>query len=185
MQSLTVGQPFDLGRPLQEGTLVHMTSNGPIIFIMFNGISRSEEDAFNNGQIDMSYTYLDSILFFNLRIEDVMAWSDIPFSIRIEKQIELDFTSIFGQKQGYPVLLVLLDTRTGIVRGLRCIGAGHDFSNGIRKSIEKQMEDTNFNPVWYNRMLARIQNLYSSKQLAAAGEGHFTIKARGKDVGKE
>lgn len=92
-------------------------------------------------------------------------WGDCSFEPRLYKEfIPIDCSK--DKSQGIKLNIVLVDTSNGMIRGLRMVGLGNDFSCRLMKWCEEKWnQKEGFSKEKHFESMRRIQKNYSTREL--------------------
>lgn len=163
MRHLEVGQLFEPGRTRYPETVkFDFTQGGPILLLFYASPTESEIQSCRSGNLKFGFVELNGIIFILYKF-DGMPWSDAPYSVHLSAPFEL--AEIEGG-MGFGLQIYLVDADTGILKVIRYVGLGHDFSERFKEAILKQKEQP-FNQADYDRTIQRVYSQYSTKDLVS------------------
>lgn len=169
---LTVGERFDHNIP-DEGMSVILVNGTPMLTFNFS-LNKQQIDAFLNGSCSFALFAEQNVLFFLFRIENFLDWSDLAFTIHLAG----DETVATGP--GYlPFKLVLVDSATKIVKGLRVVTTSPEFGAILARLTEEQAAQP-FDTIDYYKKIGVIYEKYPSaaamlKKALIIEEGGITL----------
>jgi len=171
LRHLEVGQLFEPGRThYDEGAKFEFTQGGPVLFIMFERPTEKEVEAVRVGKFIMKFYEHDNIIFMLFKFEGV-PWIDTPYNINLSPPFEFE---PMGETQGFGLQIYLIDAATGILKVIRYIGLGHEFSVRLRDAMEKQ-KVIPFNMGTYNFKVNDAYKRYTSDQFAEFAKWYYKI----------
>jgi hypothetical protein len=169
LRHLEVGQLFEPGRThYDEGTKFEFTQGGPVLFIMFERPTEKEIEAVRAGKFIMKFYEHDNIVFMLFKFEGV-PWIDAPYNINLSPLFEFEQMS---ETQGFGLQIYLVDAATGILKVIRYVGLGHEFSVRLREAMEKQ-KAIPFNLDTYNFKINDIYKRYRPEDLAEFARWYY------------
>lgn len=118
---------------------------------------------------------IDGIIFMLFKFEEI-PWIDAPYSIHLSGNTE---PVNIEEDKGYGLQIFLIDANTGILKVIRLIGMGNEWSRRFREAILKQ-KNTKFDPYEYNQKIEKIYRTYSSRKLAEMIPTKNWYRVRGK-----
>jgi len=124
------------------GVLILRHEHGTInVLLNLNGISKYEADAFRTGRLSYGLFIEDGVCFFLLAIQGVM-YSDCSLNMLTELEHRgADCCKHFIEGKSNTCVIFLVDSHTGIVRGIRAIGLYDETLRMMRKVAENQLRD--------------------------------------------
>lgn len=137
--------------------------NTGILFYVLNQITDEELDAFNNGKKSIGMTGLGDIMYFTFKVGN-LPMIDAPYTPHLSNQT--DFSKCLDDCTKN-VAFILVDSENGEVKYCRSFNVTADFTDRIRNSIKALLSQP-FNREEYFALLSRIQEKYSSEQIADA-----------------
>ncbi len=150
--SLTVGEPFDHGMPDESMSIV-LNSGAPMLIFNFS-LSEKNIAAFQDGLSSFGLFAEKNLLFFLFKIEGFLDWSDLAFTIHLVQDEAIE------DNGGYlPFNLVLVESGSGIIKGLRMVTVSPTFRSVIVKAIERQ-NNAPFNVIEYYKSIQVIYDTY-------------------------
>lgn len=166
---LSVGKCYPEWQGQQDGYRIEWTETGLTLCVMFNGISDYEKSQFSTqNKLTIRYIIIDDVCYFTFMFGE-MPWADCPFSPALYRTIgqHTTFPDIEEYK-GLSLTVLLIDTSTGELCGIRIIGLGHDFSVGWKNwAQEAALKPLPF--AEYHRQIDKAYRDYASVDLARMG----------------
>lgn len=162
MYFLAVGEKYP--NKIIEGMAVSHDESGFTISIGFPNLKESEVEAFKNGKLTFSASRLGKALFLITEIEGFIGISDVAFDVNLTENKMDEFRKSENENVGYKVEFLLVDTATGILKGIRVVGISQQLSNAIYETCEKQLDD-NFDVTQHVNEIMKIQQAYPTKKL--------------------
>ena len=102
-----------------------------------------------------------------------MPWMDAPFHAGLARN--LTKLQDIEEGQGYGCTVILADSSTGIVKAIRYIGLGTEYSRRLKRHIEEQMNEP-FNESEYDNNLYRIMKNYFTRDMVRFSEVNYRIR---------
>ncbi|MHB8171192.1 MAG: hypothetical protein ACYDG6_06585 [Thermincolia bacterium] len=158
------------------GAVFEYTPSGPMLVIAFNNPTPQEIEAAKTGQVELALYETDPVIFILHRIKGLETWSDSPFSIRIYQNLEFDWSEEIQEGQGLGLFIVLIDSRTGIVKALRMVGTSTEFARELRAAILRQLERP-FNGDEYDAKIDSIYRAFTSEELLTRSIAKHKIRS--------
>lgn len=92
-------------------------------------------------------------------------WMDAPYSPHISKRKYPDvFQAEISDGSGYSLMLILLDSNSGIIKTLRFLGLSTRFSRELRKTSLRELQLA-YDEEIYSQKLSQIYSQYTTNQL--------------------
>lgn len=164
----SVGKLYPEWQTQQDGYRLEWGETGFVLFAMLNGISQIERTQFSaEKSLSVRYTFIEDVCYFTFRFGD-MPWADCPFSPAIYRDAEKRLFPKIRKNEGLALTVMLIDSGTGELCGLRLLGLGHDFSVKWQEWAAKAAKaPLDFDE--YNRRVDEAYKNYASVDLAAKG----------------
>lgn len=113
------------------------------VFVCLRNITPREIELCNNGSFEIGLLEVDGVLFITFHQDNVLK-AETAFNANLCDRSSFDNLEPFPEGVGYGCTIVGIDSMTGIVKSLRVVGLGTEFSNGLKKYIKKQLADESF-----------------------------------------
>lgn len=138
MHQLEVGG-YLYGPPkkVNEGCILNYDQAGPSLVISMTGMTAKEAEKIRQGKIEFALFEKDEILFLLVKIPGVMGWSDAPFHVGLYSDGRTVPNEI-PDGAGWGLTVIGVDARNGMIKALRHIGLGTDFSRRMLQIIQGQ-----------------------------------------------
>lgn len=142
---------------------------GLVLFAMYNGINDWEKEQFSaQNDLVVRYTVIGDVCYFVFRF-GATPWADCPFLPSLYRNAGRTFAlPDIECGKGLTLTVLLIDSNTGELCGIRLIGLGHDFSvkwrDWAQNAAERLMDFAE-----YNRRVEAVYGAYSSVDLALRG----------------
>ena len=133
------------------------------LYIGFPDLTDAELNEFRNGSFSLAITMIDGLLFFLGKIGNI-SWFDAPYEPRLTAE-PMNYCVDFEQGQGAPLLILIVDTNTGILKHMRLVGLGHVLSQNLHAACRIIDEKRPIDPQKYNRALAKVYAEYPNSEL--------------------
>ncbi len=166
LHKLQVGQLYKAGvTHCPEAQYYQYDVNGHFGFLCFNNLHDSEVQSFQKNKLELSFLVVKQVIFLLLKIQDFIDWSDLPYSYHlVPEELRKIPEANFSYGTGAPLLLVLIEGTTGIIKGLRMLGLSSKFSNALHQAIQEQAK-TIFNKEAYQLTIDEVRNKFSCGEL--------------------
>lgn len=175
LRHFEVGQLFEPGRTrYDEGIKFEFTQSGPILLIFFDRPTDKEVESIRVGKLEIGFYDTESSIFILAKFEG-MKWIDAPYNVHLSKPFEFAKELEEQDNIGFGLQIFLVDTVTGILKVMRYVGLGHEFSIRLRDAILKQKE-VPFDDGIYNFKLNEIYKRYSTDQFVDYARWFYTVR---------
>jgi hypothetical protein len=154
---LTIGERFESNLP-DEGMSIMLNGGAPILAFKFT-ISERDLENFLNGQVSFGLFANTNVIFFLFKIDDFLDWSDLAFTIHLAQG-----ESVVDDGSYLPFHLVLLESGTSIVKGLRVVTVSPAFRSALAELVKRQAAER-FDTVGYYQAIGGIYEAYPSAAL--------------------
>lgn len=120
----------------REGAIFDAFYCSPTLTIMFPGALDSEIEAVRNGDVKANVIIGDEIVLL-VEFDDILA--EAPFNINLYNgEVSFDEYEIDNDSKGLYLLVVLVDTETGLVKVIRGITLDNDVSRLLVNAAKRQ-----------------------------------------------
>lgn len=152
--NLAVGEKFNHDMPDESMSIV-LVNGAPMLTFNFS-VTENDIDAFLRGSSSFGLFYEHSLLFFLFKIDDFMDWSDLAFTIHLAGDEKVE------DNAGYlPFNLVLVESATHIIKGLRMVTVSPAFRSMLALIIQQQAKER-FDTVAYYKKIGALYQAYPS-----------------------
>lgn len=170
MTEFKVGSVMPEFQGKQEGTLFQMDDSGMMFVVFFDSPTDFEIKQFDQGaRFEFRFLELGKILFPMFKLGG-LNWMDAPF---FPQKSECGFERI-TDGSGYALTVMLVDSKTAVLKSLRLIGLGHEFSKDFR-SAAISLRDLPFDQQQAQSDLARITQTYPTSQLVKMSRKYYRL----------
>lgn len=149
---LEVGQRFDRDMP-DESMSIMLAGGSPLLVFNFS-LTEKQVDAFLNGSASFGLFHEKDILFFLFRIDGFLDWSDLAFTIHLAGDETIENHSSY-----LPFHLVLVDSATSIIQGIRVVTASPEFRRLLARAAADQAEKP-FDTIAYYQAIGELYEAY-------------------------
>jgi hypothetical protein len=151
---LAVGEKFDHDIPA-EGMSIVLMSGAPMIVLNFS-VTKKDIANFLNGSLSFGLFFEQNILFFLFKIEEFLDWSDLAFTIHLAGDEKID------DNAGYlPFNLVLVESETSIIKGLRMVTVSPAFRSALARFTQQQAK-VRFDTIDYYKKFGTLYKTFPS-----------------------
>ncbi|MGJ0484392.1 MAG: hypothetical protein ACR65R_07645 [Methylomicrobium sp.] len=154
---LTVGERFESGLA-DESMSILLNGGAPILAFKFT-VSESDIENFLNGPVSFGLFADANVIFFLFKIDGFMDWSDLAFTIHLAQGESIDDDGSY-----LPFHLVLFESGTSIVKGLRVITVSPAFRSALAKLVKRQAAER-FDTVGYYQAIGGIYEAFPAAAL--------------------
>lgn len=151
--------------PQGEGAQFGMDETGTSVLIRFKNPNDHEIEQFSEGMpFEIRFVEVKGIIMVLLKIGN-LNWMDAPYSPHISKRKYPDvFQAEISDGSGYSLMLILLDSNSGIIKTLRFLGLSTRFSRELRKTSLRELQLA-YDEEIYSQKLSQIYSQYTTNQL--------------------
>lgn len=130
------------------------------ISVGFPDITADEVYSLKNGlPLSIGYTVQNDLLFLLLKVGS-FDWFDMPFEPAFYHQCP-DFPLDYAEGTGAPVILTIIDTANGTLKGLRLLGLSRDLSCQLHNEcLEMYRRHSPINKTQYDATLYTVYEAY-------------------------
>lgn len=135
------------------------------LLLFFASPSKTEIDAVGEGKAHIALHVEPPVIILCARFEP-LPWSDASYSWHLVPEVERDLPSADLSADHQAVLTtILVDANTGIVRAIRVVTLGSEFTRALHSAIRAQAASP-WNAHAYDAALDRLTRSRSSDELA-------------------
>lgn len=184
MTELRVGEEYHKGKvEWEEGTDFNYRSGVLELRMFFSGLSSEDIQQIREGDCYFAFTVLENIIFFMFDFGRSCPLSDNSYSIHMVDEEERVTPPILKPDEMVPLTIILVSSEDGIIRALRRVFLGHDFSEKLYSAIAKQVIEQQDNKYFSReKHLANVARVYkkypSTKQLLAIAQATCIIESK-------
>jgi len=149
---LTVGEPIALDMP-DESMCIVLINGAPVLFFNFT-LTEKNIHAFQVGKSSFGLFAENTLLFFLYKIEGFIDWSDLAFTIHLNKNGHINDDGSY-----LPFHLVLVDSKSSIIKGIRMVTASPAYRSLLAEIIHKQVAER-FDTIAYYKHIRSIYETY-------------------------
>ena len=162
MNTIEVGKPLPYGYQMDEGVIFHANEAGYILLYSFANPTENEIAQMKEGSpFEIAVTRKGGVLWVLSKCGN-LSWTDAPFHPALSpKWRELVSPN---EDSGTALTLIMSDASTQLVKSLRLIGLGHNFSVKLLSCI-KELAEEQFDQTQYNASVNKTMAAYTTKQL--------------------
>ena len=159
----TIGEKFPLKvKILYTGDYYYFNiiSNTIILAYIYENPSFQEINCMKGGKCEFAITEKQGIPFFLSKVGK-MPWSDAALNHHL---ISEEFTTVPVEGYGYPILFMMVDRNTNIIKTMRTIGVSNQFSKELKNILELN-KAFNLNDAEYRARTADVHSRHSTSDL--------------------
>jgi hypothetical protein len=151
---LIVGETFDHNMPAESMSIVLM-NGAPLLTFNFS-VTEKNITAFLHGSSSFGLFSEHTVLFFLFKIDGFLDWSDLAFTMHLAQDEKID------NNGGYlPFHLVLVESATSIIKGLRVVTVSPAFRSMLARIIQQQAKER-FDTIDYYKKIGALYEAYPS-----------------------
>ena len=151
---LIVGEKFDHDMPAESMSIVLM-NGAPLLTFNFS-VTEKNIAAFLHGSSSFGLFSEHTVLFFLFKIDGFLDWSDLAFTMHLAQDDKID------NNGGYlPFHLVLVESATSIIKGLRVVTVSPAFRSMLARITQRQAKEQ-FNTIDYYKKIGALYVAYPS-----------------------
>lgn len=149
-----VGERFEHNIP-DDGMSIVLNSGAPLLVFNYS-LMPWEIEAFQNGDCSFGLFAEKDLIFILFKINGFMEWSDLAFTIHLAGD-----ETITAEPGYLPITLVLVESQTQIIKGLRIVSVSPTFRSQLVKVINDQAKSP-FHTIHYYNAIGGIYKKYPS-----------------------
>lgn len=159
-ESITVGGRYP--QWIHPGPLVqiHFRDSYWELVVGFPDITPEEVQELHYGSVQVAAVVLNRCLFFLFKFGRI-PWCDAPYDPRIDSR-DRAFLS-FRPGEGAPLALIIVDTNTGEVKGMRMMGLSNLLSNRVHR-LCRNLQVLPFDDEEYKAALNQVYQKYPTSE---------------------
>ena len=172
MNIFEIGKPFDpiVGKPES----VYFDADDAEYFLIYNFNNPTEKEIAavqQENPFEIRYAVVGDIIWILSKVGN-LAWTDAPYVPQLSKNA----TFVHPEEgEGTPMFLLLTDSQTGIIKAIRFIGLGTDFSRSLLSEIEF-VGAKPFDPATHYDKVNQIMQRYTTRDLLKFSVKRWVIK---------
>ncbi len=151
---LAVGERLDRNMP-DESMSIILADGTPMLTFNFS-VTENNIAAFLNGTTSFGLFAENAILFFLFKIDGFLDWSDLAFTIHLAGDERVEDGSHY-----LPFNLVLVDSKTKIIKGLRVVTVSPAFRSMLA-CITQEQAKKRFDTIDYYKTIGTLYEKYPS-----------------------
>lgn len=168
--TLVLGQPFIEGvDSWPDGRFEYRVLPGGahMLQICLGKLKPHHEQAFLDGAVHLGLAKVNNTLFLLFRIEGLMDWSDQAFHIQLQHPDDRELPP-YAPNTHQILSLVLVESETGLVRGMRVVTWSRPTSAVLHRMLNEQLQEA-FDADEHARRVHEVYSRYkTSKDLVKA-----------------
>ena len=171
-QTLEIGDPYLRAQGKPEG--IYFDIQYPNIELLYHMHRPTEKELtqFKSGTtFEIRATELNGIIIITSKVGS-LSWCDAPYNPRIGK-CEMD--PVDPGTKGYALQLILTDAPEAILKHMRMIGLGNEFSRKFRKLVLENKENT-MSESEYDQRLQEVFAKYTTPQIVEYSNIYYKHK---------
>lgn len=171
MEMFEIGKAAPWLNLSKEGAYFDLDGSGFLLVYNYNSPTPGEIAAFQAGTAcEFRFVRVGGVLFLLSKL-GALPWNDSPFALQLARTPSLPDVP---EGKGYAVTLLLLDNKTQIVRGLRLVGLGTQFSRKLRAEISEDVGKPMLREEYLARVAA-VQSMYTTSALVSFASDRYKI----------
>lgn len=164
MHRYEVGKVYHKGKTRwQDGTDFNWRANSLELRMFFSKLTHSDIRAIRNGPCEFAFAEIDGIIFFMFNFPRACPWSDNSYSIHLVDEAERTLPPDLKPGEMALLTIILVSSEDGIIRALRQISLGHDFSRALFEAIRAQAARP-FDRATHDAHIAQVYRQYPTVQ---------------------
>lgn len=164
LQKLEVGKKYPSEYNF-DGNFLEYDQSGFTLYYFMPNMTITETQGLKTGKYKFAITEMAGTMFLLSEFKPGLNLSDTPFHFGLYKDGRINYLPKEIQDgQGLSLMVVAVDSATGIVKVLRQIGLSTQFSRKLIEICVRQASEP-VNEMEYNMNIMRIQNSYQAKDL--------------------
>lgn len=179
MHHLRVGEPYSVTRTRwPQGSDYNFRCGHHELRLFLPDLSNEEIEAVRAGRAEFRLFTREGLLVLLYRFGD-MPWSDASYNWHLVSEEErIPPEAPVDESQGAALTVLLIEANTGILKVIRLIGLGHEFTLALHAEIRKQIAEA-FDREEYLRRVELVYRMYSSDQMAQVARIKFAVDREG------
>jgi hypothetical protein len=151
-------------RQWQERGEYNYRSNAHELRLFFSGLTHSDIRRIRNGSCTFSFAVTGDIIWFFYEFGKACPWSDNSYSIHLVPSDERTIPPELAENEQAILTIILVSSEDGIIKALRQIKLGHDFSVALHTAIREQASQS-FNQIKYDAQIAEVYRKYPTTKI--------------------
>lgn len=174
LEHISVGSSIEELRNFSDKCVVSMTGTLNLC-ICLRGITSKEVEQCQCGNFEIGLSEVNGILFITFNMDGVIK-AETAFNANLCDRDSVKNLGEFREGVGYGCTIIGVDSDTGIIKSLRVVGLGTEFSNELNNYMKEQLEDEGFNESRYKINSYRVLAEYSSDDIFKVQKYVYTHK---------
>jgi len=172
LQLYSVGEKRPEFAIRQDSIVFDIDDSGAVLYALFNKPTQKEIDAYKEGEpLEVRMTTIHDIIFMLFKFGS-NPWIDAPYSPHLS--VDLTRALALSDDAGYALTVILADSSTGEVKGLRYIGIPRNFSEKLNSEIGV-LRGIPFSRKEYDDWLGNIYATYTTRDMVKMSSTYFKI----------
>lgn len=174
MVEFTVGKPFPMPQPKEEGSVFSVEPFSLMLVYRYAGPTEEEIQEFRGGDVSLSVTELKHVIFVQSKFGR-LNWSDTPYSMHLSDSAK-SLPGLSDDNLGYALDAFLVDCETNILKVHRLVRLNLPFSRKLRTLLlddEKKAFDVHA----YESAVQEVFHSFTSREMLERGLFSMKLKA--------
>lgn len=134
------------------------------LYVCLRGITDKEVKQCQDGDFEIGLSEVGGVLFITFYLDGIIK-AETAFNANLCDRDNIGSLEPFPDGIGYGCSIFGVDSDTGIVKSVRVVGLGTEFSNGLKEYIKKQLANKEFNAYKYKISCYGAMTDYSSDDI--------------------
>ena len=166
-----VGQVYQPAVGIGEGVKFTLSKDGALLLYSFDSPAAEEVAEMKAGKgFEIRFVTLGGIIWVMSKCGD-LDWADAPYNPRLVGALPEEPEG----KEGTALTLVMVDSRSGVVKSVRLIGLGSDFSRALLKEAT-EVRSKAMTVMDANRSINNTMMRYDTKSLVRMAPSYARFK---------
>lgn len=166
LKILQVGQPIDPAKRFHaERWQYNYDQAGHEIIGFVKNLTETEVESFRSGRLDFALVTFPPVIILSFRFAGFLDWSDAPYSWLLVHEQNRQVPSLdFEPGTGAACRLILAESPSGVVRGLRLVSFTRKFTLALHQAILDQIH-SGYSQQDFDAELLRVYRSYTTREL--------------------
>lgn len=162
-EKFEVGTVYPQLKTCREGMQFDIQDSGALLVVHIPSPTKKEIMEIRKGSFEIKSFAFSNVIMLMTKFGS-LDWLDAPYTPHLSQNLTGFSPDLALPESGLSLFIVLVDSATGEIKGIRLIGLGHNFSISLVKDT-LELWKKHFELRTYNQSVDKIFSGYSTKDL--------------------